>query len=135
MADTLTIKGFDRAIRYLERAARGIENEFARALYEEAVIEMTESIQRTPVKTGALRGSHTLDGPHRGFGVFGGNDIEVVIRVGGVAAPYAVIVHEDLEAFHKVGQAKFLESTIHESARFFAARIAKRVQLNRIGGL
>jgi hypothetical protein len=40
-------------------------------------------------------------------------------------------VHEDLTALHKIGQAKYLESVIMESRPFMAARVARRMDLNK----
>jgi hypothetical protein len=99
--------------------------EGGRALYQEALVEQKESMRRTPVDTGALKGSHETSKPEQG-----GGDVSVTITVGGPAAPYAVPVHENLHAFHKVGQAKFLESTILESRSSMAERIARRIDLN-----
>ena len=127
MAVELDVKGLDKVMRNLERLAQQIPNEVGRALYEEAQIEKLESMRRTPVDTGALRASHEVSHP-----VINGRDIEVTISVGGVSAPYAVIVHENLDAFHPVGQAKFLESTIMESRPFLAQRIAARISLERL---
>lgn len=126
MAD-FEVKGVDKVTRNLLRLAAQIPNEVARALYAEAQIEKAESMRRTPVDTGALRASHEVSDP-----VVSGRDISVTISVGGVAAPYAVYVHENLEAFHPVGQAKFLESTILESKPFLARRIATRIELTRL---
>tara|TARA_R110000824_G_scaffold167181_1_gene343948 strand:- start:6438 stop:6761 length:324 start_codon:yes stop_codon:yes gene_type:complete len=100
-----------------------------RALVEEAQIEQKESMKRTPVLTGALRASHETSD----F-TLGKNTIEVDIKVGGASAPYAVAVHEDLSAFHRVGQAKFLESTIRESAPHMASRVSRRLHLNKAAG-
>lgn len=94
------------------------------ALYQEALIEEQESRRRTPVKKGVLKGSHETDKPK-----ISGMDISVTIRVGGPAAPYAVHVHENLEAYHPNGQAKFLESTIRESAKHMASRVGKRLNI------
>jgi hypothetical protein len=102
-------------------------DEVGRALYQEAQIERTESMERTPVKEGVLKGSHEVQDP-----VIKGSDISVTIAVGGPSAPYAIIVHEDLEVWHEVGQAKFLESTINESKPWMARRVGKRIQLNRM---
>ena len=98
----------------------------AAALYQEALVEQKESMKRTPVDTGALRDSHQTSLPK-----WKGQNLEVTIKVGGPAAGYAVIVHEDMEAKHEVGEAKFLERTIQESATHMLARIAKRMKLNR----
>ena len=98
----------------------------AAALQAELEIESTESQRRTPVDTGALRASHSVSVQSDSDGVTG------TISVGGVAAPYAVEVHENLDAYHPVGQAKFLESTLNESQDFLAERIAKRIDLERL---
>jgi len=112
----------------LDRLASRFPNEVARALYEEAQIEMTEAKRRTPVKTGALRSTGHVDDPTVSFG----GDISVTLGFGGPAAPYAVKVHEDMDAFHRVGQSKYLESVIMESRPYMAARIARRIQLERL---
>jgi hypothetical protein len=56
------------------------------------------------------------------------------IVAGGPSAPYAIFVHEDLDAKHKVGQAKFLESWLLESRPNMTARVARRVKIvNALG--
>lgn len=112
----------------LDRLASRFPNEVARALYAEAQVEMTEAKRRTPVDTGALRSTGHVDAPDVGIG----GDVSVTLGFGGPAAPYAVKVHEDLDAYHKVGQSKFLESTIMESRPYMASRIARRIQLERM---
>jgi len=120
------------------------------ALRAEAEIEMTESKRRVPVDTGALRASGHVEGPEgrtRQMLQFGGGrssgrgstrfaagpavgaDVSVRLVYGGPAAGYAVAVHENVEAFHRVGEAKFLERPLNESAPFMAARIARRLQI------
>lgn len=126
MAD-LKVEGVDTVRAKLERLAKQIPNEVAQALYAEAQIEAAESRRRTPVDTGDLRRSHHVTKPD-----LGGRRISVSIEVGGPAAPYAILVHEDLEAFHPVGQAKFLESTLLESAPYMAQRVARRIELTRL---
>lgn len=97
----------------------------ARALYEEASIEMTEAKRRTPVDTGALKASGMVLPP-----ATTGRDTVVQLQFGGPAVGYATYVHENLEALHpNGGQAKFLESTLLESAPFLSERIAKRILL------
>src|SRR4051812_21360993 len=96
--------------------------ETARALYEEAQIEMTEAKRRTPWDTGALKASGIVRKPE-----VNGREIMVRLEFGGPAVEYAVHVHENLEALHPHGQAKFLESTLLESAPYMAERIGKRI--------
>jgi hypothetical protein len=121
------IKGLIEMRAKLRRLAAEFPQEVGRALYQEALIEAKESMRRTPVDTGALRASHETERPK-----YEGREISVTIKVGGPAAPYALIVHEDLDAYHPVGRSKFLESTIRESKPFLGQRVARRVDLNRL---
>lgn len=115
-----------RVITNIRAIRRSIPQQIAAALYIEAQIEATESKKRTPVDTGNLRASHMVTDP-----VITDEGISVNIVVGGVSAQYAVFVHENLEAFHEVGQAKFLESTLLESRPYMAARVAKRLGFHK----
>ena len=123
----MTVEGQAALVRRLQRIARRAPKEFGNALRAEALIEEAESRKRTPVDTGALRASHETSRPKETF-----RGIEVTISVGGPGTEYAIPVHEDLEAFHRVGQAKFLESTILQSRPFMARRIARRIDLRRL---
>lgn len=124
---SIIIKGADAINRNLEKIAHNLPDELEKALFQEAQIEATESRKRTPVLTGALKGSHEVEKP-----VWKGRDVSVTIKVGGPAAFYAIPVHYDLEAIHTTGQALFLESTIMESRPAMARRVAKRIDLNRL---
>jgi hypothetical protein len=95
-----------------------------RAAYAEMGIEEAEVIKRTPKLSGDLRGTIHRIGPRQE-----GKTISVLIVAGGPDAPYAWIVHEDLEAIHKIGQAKYLESVIMESRSFIGARVARRLNI------
>lgn len=118
--------GAANAIRDVKKLQLFAPDEFARALYQEAQIELKEIKLRTPVDTGALRASEAIEGPVRE-----GRRIYVTVVAGGPAAPYAFTVHEDLEAFHPHGEAKFIERPLQESAPYLADRIVKRIDLNR----
>jgi hypothetical protein len=111
----------------LEDLIRRIPGAIEKALYQEGLIEETESRKRTPVEFNTLRSSHVTERTE-----WDGNTAYVRIVVGGPAAPYALYVHENLEAHHNVGQAKFLESTLNESAPFIAARVAKRIEMAKL---
>jgi hypothetical protein len=121
------ILGEQELMRRLERIERNAPDEFGRALYQEALIEEKESRRRTPVDLGTLRASHETSRPKADS-----SGISVTISVGGPAALYAIYVHENLEAYHKVGQAKFLESTLMQSRPHMARRIANRIDLRRM---
>lgn len=112
--------------RNLRRIAERYPTVVMSALFIETEIEVKEVRRRTPVDDGTLRASVHQQGPFRS-----GPKIFTYIVAGGPAAPYAIYVHEDLEAFHKVGQAKFIESVMLESRPYMAARVAKRIELRR----
>jgi L-serine deaminase len=112
----------------LAKLIREYPKQVASATKAELQIEKRESMKRTPWRTKKLMNSHQVIEPviERGriySGVSAGNE---------ETQSYDVIIHEDLELHHPHGQAKFLESTMRESARFMAARIAKRVELKVI---
>jgi len=110
--------------RNLRRIADATPGELKRALRNEARIELNEAIRRTPRKTGDLRDSAHLSDPE-----VDGRDISIQLIF---SMWYAVYVHEDLEADHPIGQAKFLESTLLESAPYMLDRFARRIDLNRL---
>jgi hypothetical protein len=93
------------------------------AAIAEWTIEMKESQARCPKLSGALSGTHRV------MVRVDGDVIVATITVGGPDAPYAVFVHERLDVFHPIGQAKFLESTILESAPYMPRRLAARLEI------
>lgn len=107
-----------------KRMAALVGDPVGRALRSEAEIEMTEAKRRTPVDTGALRSTGHVIGPERVGGSW-----QVRLVFGGPAVSYAAAVHENLEAFHKVGQAKYLESVIVESKPHIVSRVFRRLTL------
>ena len=130
MASGVTVTGGDAIRRKLATLAKRFPEAQARALYQEAQVEMTESKRRCPVDTGTLRASGHVNRP-----VTQGKKTTVDMGYGGAASGYALIVHEDLEANHNSppfggGQAKYLESVLMESAPHMTTRIAQRVKFN-----
>lgn len=136
----VALKGVTEMTKKLKDIANKFPDRVAAALYMEANIEMTEAKRRTPVDVnygtptaprkpphpGQLRASGTVHPPERK-----GRNISTTLSFGGGAVDYAVYVHEILDNFHPVGQAKFLESTLNESAPHMASRIAARVHLDK----
>ena len=130
------MRGAAEMVAKLRQIAAKFPDRVAAALYQEAQIEVTEMKRRTPVDVnyehgripphpGNLRASIFAEEPKRS-----GRRISVTVATG-VQAPYAVYVHENPDAIHPVGQARFMASVIDESRSFMAARIAARVQLNK----
>jgi hypothetical protein len=97
-----------------------------KALTVEGNIELTEMRRRTPVEFGPLRASLTMTVERRG------TQVTVEFGAGGPSAPYAIHVHERTELFHRIGEAKFIERPLKESAPHFNERIARRINLSRM---
>ncbi len=95
------------------------------ALYAEANRIMALSVRITPRDTGALRASGHVEGP-----TLTARGPEVEMGYGGSSAPYAVFVHEKLDAHHDVGQAKFLEQPVLEAANGLGQRLAATMRLS-----
>jgi hypothetical protein len=97
-----------------------------KALQQEANIELTEMRRRTPVEFGPLRASLSVTVERKG------STITAEFGAGGPSAPYAIYVHERTELHHKIGEAKFIERPLKESAPHFGERIANRINFNRM---
>lgn len=120
---TISLEGTDRVARELERLTRQLPHEAATALYEEAELVMGIAKERTPVDTGALRRSGYVRRPE-----VVGDTLQVALSFGGPTVSYALYVHENLKARHRVGQAKFLESAVAEAHPAIWSRIADRLK-------
>jgi len=115
---------FARLQRLLTQGGRGAVQAMGQAILAEASLALLESKELVPVDTSALKQSGNLK-PLR----VEGKSVEVVIGYGGVAAPYAVEVHENLEARHKPGKsAKFLEIPVKRRVAGLGKRIVDSVQ-------
>lgn len=102
-----------------------VPKEVRQFLRKEGEITKADSMKNTPIEYGALRGSHEVIGPESD-----GRDIEVQVTVGGPSADYAVYVHENLEAHHPVGEAKFLEDAVARRQNGLLQRLADTLKSN-----
>lgn len=105
----VTLGGTAAARRKLAKlSASQIDDVIRPAMIMAGEVVMTRAKRLTPVDTGRLRASGTVD------------DITIgtrVVIVLGFHTEYATYVHEDLTAHHPVGQAKFLEQAVSENAK------------------
>jgi hypothetical protein len=115
------VSGITEVRAALQAIGTGLPMQFLLAMFEEMKLIAKVSQERTPVLTGSLRESHIVQ--------LDKDAMIVTISVGGPDAPYALYVHENLDAFHEVGQAKFLESAVLEALPGLGDRIAERVDL------
>ena len=121
--------------------ARQTAQAFGRQIYKEGLGIMAESQGLVPVDTSALRSSGYVGEPS-----IEGNEVQVVLGYGGPAAKinpkthestdsYALYVHENLDAFHKVGTAKYLEMPFDQAKEGMPARVAAGMRSEKYGGI
>lgn len=125
---TATGKSVEELLRtYGESAVKAL----GRQLYLEANGIMTQSKELCPVATGALHASGYVAQPERDGDVmrvelgYGGPATKINPKTGQPTDTYAIIVHEDLEAFHKVGMAHFLSIPFNAAKPGMSGRIVR----------
>jgi len=114
--------------------AKKYPDDVAKAAYQEGQVEVTEMKRRCPVDItedaphpGNLRASIHLEEPERK-----GRTIILTFATG-TQAPYAIYVHENPDAIHPIGEWKFMENPLKESAPYFLNRVGERVNFNKHG--
>jgi len=122
----MKLRGLDEMTANLKRIGASAHEQTKTALEAEATRLLDEAKSRTPVDTGALRdsGRVTL--------VESGTTVKATISFGDEAVDYAVEVHENLEAHHETGEAKFLEKTMNEESVNVAANLAKGIGFGKM---
>lgn len=124
MKISVDVQGVDACIRRLRQLEDQGTEGMAAALYQEAEDIMTRSKRDfVPVDTGTLRATGHVEEP-----VIRGSEVLVTLGFGGPAAPYAIVVHENPLASHKVGQYKYLERPALEAVRGMGNRLADRIR-------
>jgi hypothetical protein len=116
------IRGMENLQRNARRIAENVPEQLEAALKAEGDKLVEQVRERTPVSTGVLRDSFEATTERKRN--------KVVITIG-TDVPYAPHVHEDLEARHEVGDAKFLESVIDEAEPHLIRAVAKRIDLKK----
>ncbi len=120
---TIQFKNLTQRVAQLARLNGDLTIECGRALYQGAEAVMTKSKEDyVPVKWGNLRASGHVSKPETLGGM-----VKIPLGFGGPAGAgnvgetndedvgYAEIVHEDMNARHTVGSAKFLEIPLRQS--------------------
>jgi hypothetical protein len=109
MVVTIETIGIPNNIRGLKKWNRNMERAAERGVKKATKFLLKETLKVTPKKTGILRDSGKTE--FRGKG----KNIEGIVYFDETEAPYAIYVHEDLEAYHKPPTtAKFLQKTQYE---------------------
>lgn len=117
------------------------EKSLGRQLYREATGIIMSSQGLVPVDTTALKSSKYVTEPERDGDVitvflgYGGPAAQINKKTGESTDAYALYVHENLEAFHPVGTAKYLEMPFDQAKSGMGARIAAAIRADMHGGL
>lgn len=134
----IKLRGASTMMAALRKIAKEFSDRLKKGMMTEAQIEVTEMKRRCPVDTrpnqwypygraphpGNLRNSIHAELVQRG-------NTTTIIYATGKQAPYAVFVHENPDAFHPIGQWKFMESVIRESQPHMAERIGRHVHFDK----
>jgi hypothetical protein len=121
----MSVKITNRVTPGLKRAAAESRKELRKALLELGDEKLALTQQRVPYKTGKLSGTG------RKSVRAGEKQISLKISYGGPEAPYALRVHEDLEANYKGGRrAKYVESVLLETK--FAQELAAKFDIRKL---
>ena len=99
----VSIQGAEEVIARLNREIRDMKNRTELGMLKGAQVARGEAMRLTPVDTGNLKGSYEVSSDQN----LSGPRAAVANH-----ADYAPYVHENLEAMHKNGTAKFLEKAI-----------------------
>lgn len=126
MANYSVFHGADAALRDLRKIKGFAPNDFERAQAEETEVEVGECKKVCPKLTGDLAETIRATPPVRK-----GRVVQTTIVAGDDTVDYALPVHEDLEAVHPNGEAKYIERPLQECAPYFGGRVAKRIDLNK----
>lgn len=123
-ANSVRIEGLDEAIASLNLEIGKINGRTTGGLLAGGLIIQRRSQELVPVRYGFLKSSaYTRKTPEDP------NVVEV-----GYAASYALYVHENLEAHHTVGQAKYLEVAVEEKKDEVVKAVASRAKGEPVEG-
>jgi hypothetical protein len=104
----------------LDRLVRAMPEMGKQVLREEAELTITDAKRQTPVDTGALRSSGFADSVND-------DGMAAVMQFGNSSVDYALVVHEDLDARHPSGNAKYLENAMLSRQPGMEARLGAKL--------
>lgn len=129
---------YSKVEKNLNVAISKVQRGTKKATTAECIDILKDSKKEVPSVTGTLKKSafYEIHGSYKNFTAtvgYGGNGDPVNPKTGEKASSYMVAVHEDLEAEHEKGKAKFLEDPVRRHQSKFAPRVALAVK-NELGG-
>lgn len=124
MANTVTLSGDDKFMRFLKQSPERSAHMMATAMYEEASEAFGQSQDLVPVRYGILRASGFVTAP-----TVTNNTSETTIAYGGASAPYAAYVHEITTHRHDAPtRAKFLSYPLELRFPVLGRRLKARLE-------
>jgi len=103
---TIQVEGIENTVRLVQELGKENKKALRKGMEKAGRFLLARSKELVPVATGKLKRS----GQSKVLNDSSGMPRYIV----SYATPYALYVHEDLDAFHEVGQAKFLEKPARE---------------------
>lgn len=113
------LEGFVELTNKLNKSVSQISDTVQSALLDCGNDLQQKAQDLTPVDTGALRSSAFTESDRQG------KNPSVIV---GFEEEYSIFVHENLEAHHNIGQAKFLEQPLKENADKYVEYVRDKVQ-------
>ncbi len=132
----MAVVGLDKVMKNLNKEIARIDGASMAGLWDVGLQIQRASQNRVPVDTGNLKGSHytragtQLTRLHRRgdapdpTGSVPNNTVEI-----GATASYAMSVHENMEARHRVGMAKFMERAITDNQSKILEIVRRRAKI------
>lgn len=114
----IKLEGFVELTNKLNKSVSQISDTVQSALLDCGNDLQQKAVDITPIDTGALRASAFTEAES-------GSNPSVIV---GFEEEYAIYVHENLEAHHDVGQAKFLEQPLKENSDKYVKYVRDKVQ-------
>lgn len=115
----IKLEGFIELTNKLNKSVSQISDTVQSALLDCGNDLQQKAVDITPIDTGALRASAFTEVDRQG------KNPAVIV---GFEEEYAIYVHENLEAHHDIGQAKFLEQPLRENTDKYVKYIKDKVQ-------
>jgi len=113
---SIKIKNLEGLVRGLERFPINLKREFGRAMRKSMAVLERKTKPLIPVDTGHLRKTTVPD------------YIRPFKSVFSTHTDYAIYVHENLQAYHRVGEAKFMEKGAKKSEKIIEGLFDKAVE-------
>ena len=116
----MALEGRSKVLNKLNREISKIRGASRKGLLKASILIKERSMKKTPVDEGNLQASHYIK--------MRGDKNQPLAKIG-CTAKYAIYVHENLEARHTNGEAKFLENAIKESEREVLTIIRNNIEI------